>query len=271
MATVLVTALAVLVTGGALAGRAALARAAAAWRTELRVVAVLREAAPRPEAPDGVVAAARALAGVAAVRYVAPAEALAELRQRLGPQGVGLDRLPSNPVPARLEITPREDLDAAGLAALVRALAGLPGVDEVQAALGWVEPVERIDRGLRTGGLALGAALALGAVTAAAGATAAARDRGADEAAALRRAGVPAWRLGLPLALQALVLGAVGALAGVGLLLLGSEAGAPWTGAWLRAALGLDPLPGLPPLWLAGLLGGGTGLGLLGALATRRA
>ena len=68
---------------------------------------VLRDAGTRPEAPDGIVTRARALHGVAAVRYVAPDVALAELKQLLGPRGDGLERLPSNPLPARLEVTPR--------------------------------------------------------------------------------------------------------------------------------------------------------------------
>lgn len=270
VASVLVTALAVLVTGATLAGRVALTRAVAAWRADLRVVVVLREPDPRPGAPDGVVGAAGALPGVAAVRYVAPAEALAELGRLLGSRGGDLDRLPTNPLPARLEVMPRPDLDAAALGALVHALERLAGVDEVQAAVDWVEPVERLQRGLHAGGLALGAALALGAVAAAAGATAAARDRAADEVAILRLAGAPGWRLVAPLILQALALATAGALGGAALLLLGSEAAAPWTGTWLRAVLGLDPLPGLPPRWLAGLVGGGAALGLAGALATRR-
>jgi cell division transport system permease protein len=270
VATVLLAALAALVTAGTVAGRLALVRATAPWRAELRVVAILRAAVPRPEAPDSVVAAARALRGAAAVRYVGPAEALAEVRRLLGPRGEGLERLPSNPVPARLEVTPRVDLDAAGVRGLVGALDRLPGVDEVRAAADWLEPLERLERGLRFGGLALGATLALAAIVTAAGATAAARREGAEETAILRLAGIPAGRLFLPLVLQALALGTLGALAGVALFHLGSETGARWTGPWLRAALGLDPLPGLPRAWLAGLLGGGATLGLLGALAASR-
>jgi cell division protein FtsX len=268
---VLLAALAVLVAGGVLAGRGALAAAAARWRAELRIVAVLREAVPRPEAPDGVVAAARSLAGAASVRYVAPADALAELRRLLGPRAEGLDRLPANPVPARLEVTPRPELDATGLRGLMQALGRLQGVDEVDAALGWVEPVERLQRGLWVGGLALAATLALAAVAAAAGATTAARRAGADECAILRLAGVGEARLAAPLVLQALTLATLGAGLGVALLLLGSEVAAAWTGAWLRAGLGVEPLPGLPGPWLAGLVGGGATLGLLGALAAGRA
>ena len=90
----LLSALAVLVAGGTLAGDLALGLSEAAWRADLRVVVVLRDGGARPEAPDGVVARARALPGVADVRYVGPAVALAELRRLLGPRGDGLDHLP---------------------------------------------------------------------------------------------------------------------------------------------------------------------------------
>jgi cell division protein FtsX len=234
-------------------------------------VAVLRDAGARPDAPDGIAARVRALPGVAEVRYVGPAVALAELRRLLGPRGDGLDRLPSNPLPPRLEITPAPTLDAQELRILGEALDQVPGVTEVQAAVGWVEPLERLRRGLRVGGLALAATLGLVALGTAAAATTAARRMGAQEASILRLAGVPGFRLGAPLVLQAVVLATAGALLGLGALLLASDPGAPWVGGWLRTVLGLDPLPLLPPTWLATLTGGGMALGLAGALAAGRA
>jgi cell division protein FtsX len=269
-ATVLLAALVVLVAGGTLAGDLALGLSEAAWRTELRLVAVLRDAGARPEAPDGIVARVRALPGVVEVRYVGPAVALAELRRLLGPRGDGLDRLPSNPLPPRLEITPAATLSARDLRVLGEALDQVPGVTEVQAAFGWVEPLERLRRGLRLGGLALAALLGVAALGAAAAATTTARRAGAKEASILRLAGVPALRLSAPLVLQAVVLATVGSVLGLGALLLASEPGAPWIGGWLQTVLGLDPLPLLPSAWLATLTGGGMALGLGGALAAGR-
>ena len=267
---VLLSALAVLVAGGTLAAGLALSVSEAAWRAELRVVAVLRDAGLRPEAPNGVVARARALPGVAEVRYIGPAVALAELRRLLGPRGEGLDRLPSNPLPPRLEVTPASTMGAADLQALVDALDRLPGVTEVQAAHGWVEPFERVRRGLFLGGLALAAVLGLAALGAATGATGAARRARAVEVTILREAGVPGLRLAAPPVLHALVLATLGSLLGLAVLLLASEPGAPWVGSWLRATMGLDPLPLLPRSWLAALTGGGATLGLVGALVASR-
>lgn len=270
-AAVFLSALAVLVAGGTLAGDLALARAEASWRAALRLVVVLRDAGPRPEGSDGVVARARALHGVAAVRYVAPDAALAELRRLLGPRGDGLERLPSNPLPSRLEVTPAPTLDAPGLQALVEALDRLPGVSEVESAHAWVAPVERLRRGLRLGGLTLAAVIGLATLAAATGATVAARRGGAEEVRILRLVGVAERYLTAPLVLQAIGLATLGSLLGLALLLLASEPGAPWTANWLRTVLGLDPLPLLPSRWLAGLGGGGMTLGLVGALAAGRA
>lgn len=267
---VLVTGLAVLVMGGTLLGLDALARVTAAWRADLRLVAVLRPEPARAEASDAVVAAARVLPGVAAVRYISPAEALADLRRYLGPAGAGLDRLPANPVPARIEVTPAPGLPAAGLESLLDALRRLPGVEEVEAAVGWVEPSERVERGLRMGGLGLGALLGVAAATAIAGATLVARRARADETAVLRLAGAPEAAVWGPLLVQSVLQGAAGAGLGWSALLLLSEAGLPWGGGWLRATLGLPALA--PPGWsLAGaLLGGGVTAGLLGGLGAGR-
>jgi cell division protein FtsX len=261
------TALAILITGATLAGTMAVERTVRGWRDALRIIAVLRTPVGTPE---GLVTAVRALPGVAGVRYVSADAALAELRRLLGPRGEDLDRLPANPVPARLEITPGPELDAGALRALVRALDRQPGVEEVQAVLDWVEPSERVLRGLRRGGLALGAALALAALAAMGGAIRGVRRARIDEDAILRLAGVSGLRLALPWVLTGVGLASAGALVGLGGLLLGSAPGAPWTAGWLGLALGLEPLPLLPPAWLVALGAGGMALGLAAALATAR-
>lgn len=267
---VLVAALAVLVAGSALLGLATLGRLTTAWRADLHVVAVLSADRARAETPAAVVAAARALPGAASVRYVSPAEALADLRRDLGPAGAGLERLPANPVPPRVEITPAPGLGAAGLRGLIDALRRLPAVEDVEAAVGWVEPSERVERGLRVGGLVLAALLAVTAVAAIAGGTGVARRARADEAAILRLAGAPAAVIRGPLVLQAVLQGVAGAGLGWGALVFLSEVGTPWGGAWLRATLGVPVLPLLSGPLGAALLGGGAGAGLLGGLGAGR-
>jgi len=270
---VLLTALAVLVAGTTVAGHQALARLTAGWRGELRIVALLREDRSGAGGKPGVVADVQALPGVAAVRYVSSREALAELRQYLGglgQDGDGLDRLPVNPVPARLVVTPALATSAAGLSALVDAIGRVPAVEEVQAAVGWVEPVEGLERGLTRGGSGLAALLGLAALGAIGGATSLARQRRADETAILRLAGVSEGRLRGPLLLQALVQGTAGAALGWSVLVLVSEVAAPWTAGWLYATLGLPMLPQPDGSLSAALLGAGVAGGLAGGIFAGR-
>ena len=272
-AAVLLVALAVVALGATLLGRAALARLTGTWRAELRIVAVLREDGVRANGAPSVIPAAQGLPGVGTVRYVSRADALAELKQHLASLGVGadgLERLPLNPVPARLVIVPAPGLGAAGLRGLVDALGRLPAIEEVQAPIGWVEPAERVERGLTRVGLGLGALLGLAALLVIAAAAALARQRRADETAILRLAGASELTLRAPLVLQAILQGASGAALGVSVLVLVSETAAPWTGDWLRASLGLAALP--VPGWhlVAALAGGGAAAGLAGGLAGGR-
>ena len=266
---ILVVALAVGIGGGTVVGLEQLSRLTAAWRAELRVVALLREPADGP-GPEALVAAVRGLPGVGAVRYLSTEEALADLRRHLGPAGDGLDRLPTNPVPARVEVTPAPGLRAAGLRGLVEALARVPGVEGVQAAVGWVGEAERVERAVHVGGLGLAGLLGLVGALVIAGATSLARVRRADETAVLRLAGVSETRLWAPLLLQGLAQGAAGAALGLGLLLLASEAGTAWAGAWLRGGLGLGPLPVPGSTLGAALFWAGLAAGLVGSLGAGR-
>jgi cell division transport system permease protein len=264
---VLLVGLAVVLGGATRLGGEVLARQAAAWRSEVRLVAILRDGSGgRGDDARGLVAGIRALPGVAGVRFLSADDALAELRRALGSAGDGLDLLSGNPLAARLEIVPSSQLDAAGLAALADGLARQGGVAEVRAALDWVAPLERVTRGVTRGGYALAGLLALGGALALTGGTlAAARARG-GEAQVLRLVGVGEAALRVPLVLQAVIVAALGA--GLGLLLLlglSEGGGATWVGLPGRAvgaALGLPPLPA--PGWsaAAAYLGGGVALGL---------
>lgn len=267
---VLITGLAVLAAGGTRVGLEAVGRLSAAWYRDLRIVAILERDGSTPSGTEAVVAAAQALAGAGTVRHVPAANALAELTRALGPVEAGLARLPVNPVAARLEIAPQPGLRAAGLGGLVDALRRVPGVEAVEAALGWVGEVERLERAIRVGGFALAAALGVAALLTIGGATTLARHRRADESAVLRLAGVPEARLRAPLVLQAMIQGAVGGALGVSTLVLASEGGSPWVAGWLRASLGIGSLP--HPGWPLGavLVGAGLALGLVAGLGSGR-
>jgi hypothetical protein len=220
--------------------------------------------------PARLIAPVQALPGIAQVRYVSAEAALADLRRYLGPTAGWLGPLPANPLPARLEITPVTTLDAAGLAALLAALRRLPATEEVQAALGWVAPAERLLRGVRRVGWGLAGLVGLAAILAVAAATAAVRQAGAAGDGFWSRPGArEARRPGPPLG-PGIVLGGSGAALAIGVLVLLSERAGPGLGPDLPALLGFSPLPAPPWSLQAGLLAGGCLLGLLGGLAGRR-
>ncbi|MGH7300159.1 MAG: cell division protein FtsX, partial [Candidatus Rokuibacteriota bacterium] len=82
-----------------------LGRAVNEWRGHARIIVYLKREPPPSEIP-GLVQRVQALPDVGSVRYVGKAEALAGLRRVLGKDADVADQLPSNPLPASMEITP---------------------------------------------------------------------------------------------------------------------------------------------------------------------
>ena len=79
---------------------------------------------------------------VAETGWVGPEQALEELQQQAG-LGEALKELPDNPLPGVILVTPHE-IDKAGLEALRQQLAELPGVQQAQLDLLWVERLAAI-------------------------------------------------------------------------------------------------------------------------------
>ena len=100
---VLLVTLAVVATGAFWFFSVNLGSALAQWRARVRVIAYLTGEAP---APDALLARVQEIPGVASARYVSKADALASLRQTLGPEASVADQLTANPLPASLEVTP---------------------------------------------------------------------------------------------------------------------------------------------------------------------
>ena len=78
-----------------------------------------------------------ALDDVAEAEWISRSQALEEFQQQSG-LGEALKELPENPLPAVILVTPKE-VDKAALEALRQRLAELPGVQQAQLDLQWVE------------------------------------------------------------------------------------------------------------------------------------
>jgi cell division transport system permease protein len=100
---------------------------------------------------------------LATVRFVGPAEGLAEFRRWSG-LGTALDALRDNPLPGLLVVRPRAvmtGLDAVAVERLAAELRALPGVDQVQLDTEWVRRFTAILEALRRAALLIAGLLAL--------------------------------------------------------------------------------------------------------------
>jgi len=246
-----------------------LGRAVTQWRERLRVVAYLREE-PKPAAVEDLVARVQALGGIQRVRYVSRAEALALLKRSLGPQASVVEQLPRNPLPASLELTPDEETATPeGTRALVQRLSALPEVEEVQGGAEWVESLAQWQRLFQLTGLGVGAVLALAAILTVTTATTLVLHVRRDEMEIMRLVGATETVIRLPLLLQGMAQGLLGAV----VALVGLEGAyillAPRVEPLLTLTLGLGRAVFLSTPQVALLLAGGAMLGALGGLLAK--
>jgi len=246
-----------------------LGRAVAQWPDGVRVVAYLREE-PTANAVDDLLGRVRQAGGVAKVRYVSRADALATLKASLGAQADVVDDLPKNPLPASVEVTP--DAAAAtpeGTRALAQKLAALPEVDEVQGGFEWVESLARWRRLLGLIGLGVGGALAAAAILTVTTATTLVFHLRREENEIMRLVGATEAVVRLPLVLQGMAQGLAGAILALASLEVVFFLLAPRLEPLLSLTLGLSRAVFLSGPEMLALMLGGAALGALGGLLTR--
>lgn len=244
-------------------------RAVEQWRDRLRVVAYLREE-PSAGGVEGLLRKVEGVGGIQRLRYVSKAEALQTLRRQLGGQASVVAELPSNPLPPSVEITPAPEASTPeGTRALIQRLSALAEVEEVQGGTEWVERLAQWQGLLQVIGLALGAVLALAAILTATTATRLVLHARREEMEIMRLVGASEMVIRLPLLLQGLLQGLVGAGLAVGALYAAYRLALPTLEPLLSLTLGLSRATFFAPAEIALLLGGGGLLGALGGLAAR--
>ncbi|RPH84556.1 MAG: FtsX-like permease family protein, partial [Candidatus Rokuibacteriota bacterium] len=203
--------------------------------------------------------------GVATVRYVGKTEALGTLKRVLGKDAAVADLLSQNPLPASLEITPTEGgATLEGARALVSRLATLPEPEEVGGGVEWMDRFAHGQRLLWLVALGVGAVLAGAAILTVATATALVLHARRDEMEIMRLVGAPEHVVRLPLLLQGMMQGLIGAVLAIWVLIGGYAIIGPHIEPLVTETLGVTHLAFLQPLNVLSLMAAGTLLGGLG-------
>jgi cell division transport system permease protein len=271
VAAIVLTGLALGATGAFWLLGSNLGRAVADWRDRVRILVYLKREPPAAEV-NALLERVQALPQVADARYVSKAEALAALKRLLGKDAAVADSLPTNPLPASIEVTPTVGgATPAGALALIMRLEALPEVDEVAGGVEWVERLSYWRRFLAAVGLGVGAMLVLAAILTVTTATTLVLHARRQEMEIMRLVGAPEVAIRLPLLLQGMIQGLLGAGLALGALRAGHHVLAPWLEPLMTLTIGLPRLEFLSPPGMLVLLAAGAGLGGLGgALAKGR-
>lgn len=246
-----------------------LGRAVADWKDRVRIIVYLRRE-PAPADLPGLVGRVLAIPDVAAARYVSKDDALETLRRVLGKDAGVADALPTNPLPASIEVTPSAGAATPeGARALLTRLAALPEVDEVEGGVEWVERLSHWQRLLTTIGLGLGATLALAAILTVTTATTLVLHARRRETEIMRLVGASEAVIRLPLLMQGMIQGLLGALLALGVLMALHRVAAPRLESLMSLTFGLPQVSFLDPPSMAVLVAAGATLGAFGGWLAR--
>jgi len=239
------------------------------FRERVKLVVYLRREPGTAEA-SALVDRVRTMPGVGAVRYVGKAEALGTLRQVLGKDAAVADTLPQNPLPASLEITPTaEGATLEGARALVTRLTALPETDEIGGGVEWMERFAQGQRLLWLFALGVGAVLAVAAILTVTTATTLVLHARRDEMEIMRLVGAPEHVVRLPLLLQGMMQGLLGAMLAIWVLVACYALIGPRIEPLVSETLGVARLTFLRPHNVISLMLAGTLLGGIGGFLAR--
>jgi len=239
------------------------------WRNRVRIIVFLKRDASTAEG-HAVADRVTAMPGVATVRYVSKTEALGTLKQVLGKDASVADQLPVNPLPASLEITPTaEGATPDGARALIARLAALSEVDEVGGGSQWIERLAQGRRLLNVVGAGVGAVLALAAILTVTTATTLVLHARRQEMEIMRLVGAPELVVRMPLLLQGMMQGLLGAMIAIWALIGGFTLVGPRLEPLVHQTLGIERLTFLRPDNVVALMVAGTVLGGLGGWLAR--
>jgi cell division transport system permease protein len=237
------------------------------WRNRVRIIVFLKR---DPGDAQALVDRVTAMSGVASVRYVGKAEALGTLKQVLGKDASVAEQLPVNPLPASLEVTPTADgATPEGARALIGRLADLPEADEVAGGSEWIERLAQGRRLLNVIGFGIGAVLALAAILTVTTATTLVLHARRQEMEIMRLVGAPELIVRMPLLLQGMMQGLLGAMIAIWVLIACYTLVGPQLEPLIHQTLGVERVTFLRPQDVVMLMVAGTVLGGFGGWLAR--
>jgi cell division transport system permease protein len=245
-----------------------LGRAVATWRDRVRIIVYLKSE-PDEGAVPALLERVRSVPGVGAATFVSRASALASLKRVLGKDAAIADKI-ANPLSASIEVTPSSEAATPEDAReMLARLGGLPEAEEVAGSVDWVERLSRWKRLLAMVGAGIGGVLGLAAILTVTTATTLVLHVRRDETEIMRLVGAPEIAIRLPLLLQGMVQGLLGAAIAVAVLIAAYHVAAPHLEPLVDITLGLPQLTFLLPAELTTLVVTGALLGGLGGWLAR--
>ena len=246
-----------------------LGQAVAAWRDRLRVIVYLK-VEPSTANVSPLVRRVEALPGVASARYVSRSDALDTLKKVLGKEAGAATNLSSNPLPASIEVTPNaEGATPEGARRLVERLSAFPEAEDVAGGVEWVDRLARLKRLVTLVGLGFGGVLAVAAILTVTTATTLVLHARRHETEIMRLVGAPEFTIRVPLLLQGMVQGLIGAALALGALAAVHYFAAPRLKPLMTVALGVDVVTFLPTPQIAAIALAGAALGAFGGFLAR--
>ncbi len=203
--------------------------------------------------------------------YVSKADALDRFKRQFADLASLTQGFDDNPFPASLEVRVGTAAGGDGRAdALVRRIAGLPGVADVRYDREWLGRLASGLNAVRGAGVALALLMALAAGVTVATVVRLGLHARRDEIEIMRLVGSPMTFIRGPFVAEGLMQGGLGALLALGLLWLGFVTVGAWWGGQLRPLFDGGGLEFLPGRFVLSLAVGGMAVGAAGGFAASR-
>jgi cell division transport system permease protein len=267
---VLASALAMIVLGALLVVTWNVEQLLAEWSSATEVSVYLRDEATSEE--RGAIETLIDGSGVVDGReYVSKADALARFRREFAELASLTEGFDDNPFPASVEVRVRADAEADDrVEALVREVAALPGVADVQYDRQWLERMASGLEAIRGVGFVLALVMALAAAVTVASVIRLGMHSRRDELDVMALVGSPYTFIRGPFVAEGVLQGGVGALVALGLLWIGCAAVNGGWGSQLAALLDGASVQFLPARLSAALVAGGMFVGGTGGFVASR-